>query len=150
LAGYLEGEGSFCKGPPSGPDLPYIQVSSVDEDVIAKVAKLFCVSYHKISEKRSIQNGWKVPYATRIRGKRAVELMIVLKPLMGNRRQEQITIALDSYNAKSYKLTEEKVKEIKLALHQGMKQGDVAKQFGLRRETVNKINTGKFWPNVKI
>jgi hypothetical protein len=151
LAGFLEGEGSFMKGSPSTPNLPVIQVSSTDEDVIAKASKLFGVSYWQIDKKRSIKNGWKIPYATRIRGKKAVDLMENIKPLMGIRRQSQIDEALSCYSVSSYKLTEDIVKNIKFALKtSGLTQGQIGKKFDLRRETINKISRGKTWSHVEI
>lgn len=147
LAGYLEGEGSFMRGSPSQPNLPVIQVMATDEDVILRVANMFGTACQKI---KSRSQKWKQAYSTRLRGKKAVNFMMSLKPLMGKRRQQQIEKALASYNAKSYKLTEDIVKQIKIALQQGKKQGVVAKEFGLRRETVNKINCGKFWSDVIV
>ena len=45
LAGLLEGEGSFMRGPPSRPNMPAIAIQMTDEDVIQRVAQLWAVCY---------------------------------------------------------------------------------------------------------
>jgi hypothetical protein len=40
LAGLLEGEGSFLKGPPSAPRHPILALQMTDEDVVARVAAM--------------------------------------------------------------------------------------------------------------
>lgn len=40
LAGLLEGEGSFLKGPPSAPRYPVLSLQMTDEDVVARVAAM--------------------------------------------------------------------------------------------------------------
>lgn len=150
LAGFLEGEGSFLAGPPSCPNMPSISAVTTDEDVASKAAKLLGKSYWRISEKRSEENGWKTPFVTRIRGKKAVDIMIKLRPLMGERRQSQIDKAVKSYNGSYYKLDAETVKSIKTLLARGFTQTSVAKKFGICRETVNKIHNKKIWTEVEL
>jgi hypothetical protein len=41
LAGLLEGEGSFMAGPPSNPRMPVISVHMTDEDVVARLGRIF-------------------------------------------------------------------------------------------------------------
>lgn len=41
LAGILEGEGSFMKGPPSAPNSPVVSCNMTDLDVIEKISKIF-------------------------------------------------------------------------------------------------------------
>jgi hypothetical protein len=40
LAGLLEGEGSFVKGPPSRPNCPIVQLAMTDGDVVERAARL--------------------------------------------------------------------------------------------------------------
>lgn len=40
LAGLLEGEGSFMKGPPSSPGLPVIRMVMIDRDVVERAASM--------------------------------------------------------------------------------------------------------------
>jgi hypothetical protein len=87
LAGLLEGEGSFMSGPPSAPNAPRIHIAMTDEDVIAKVAQLWGVKYLKAGGERTRLHGWKPVFGVTLTGKRSIELMLNLRPLMGKRRQ---------------------------------------------------------------
>ncbi len=141
LAGLLEGEGSFMAGPPSKPNLPIITVNMTDKDVIEKVAELFET---KVCFLKRREQKWKDNYSARVKGKKAVEMMKALKPLMGERRQQQIEKALASYNIQQRKLTEKEVISIRQLCSEGeMTQKQIAKKFQLRRETVNKIHRRK-------
>ncbi len=138
LAGWLEGEGSFLRGPPSSPGLCIVSAVSTDEDVIAKVAGWWGVKYHPI---KSRENHHKQAFVLKKSGKGAADLMVQLRPLMGRRRQEQIDRALSSYSASCYKVTEAVKTEVLAELAKGRRQAEVAAEFGLSRETVCKINT---------
>ena len=48
------------------------------------------------------------------------------------------------------KLTERQVIEIKAQLLRGCKCVDIAKQYGVRRETIGAINTGQNWRHVVV
>jgi hypothetical protein len=95
LAGLLEGEGSFMKPTPSLPNRPVISVQMTDEDVISRVANILGCSYYHVPSKNP---KWKDTFCIRVRGKKAVSWMNELRPLMGNRRQQQIDVALAHYN----------------------------------------------------
>lgn len=94
LAGLLEGEGSFVAGPPSNPGCPQVCLQMVDEDVVARIAKLFAKKYWRCVPKNVRHSP---TYKTYLRGLRAVELMHTLRPLMGRRRQGQIDVAIASH-----------------------------------------------------
>lgn len=49
-----------------------------------------------------------------------------------------------------FKLTIDKVKEIKELLKQGLFQKEIAKQFGIDRTMVSQIKTGKRWSHVNF
>jgi hypothetical protein len=143
LAGLLEGEGSFSPGPPSAPNSVRITLSMTDRDVVARVAALWSVSYHEVREKRSIERGWKPAYHVSLRGKRAVEFMHELLPVMGERRQLQIRRALASYNPYlGHKLRPEQITEIRKLLGQGRTQIDIALEYGVDRSTISHIKAG--------
>src|SRR4051812_29330710 len=95
LAGLLEAEGSFLHGSPSDLRIPCIRIQMTDEDIIARVAQLFGVKYHKTPLK---EERFKTPYAAMLKGTRAAALMQQLHPLMSQRRQTQIECALQDYN----------------------------------------------------
>jgi len=94
LAGILEGEGSFLSGPPSRPRAPAIVVGMSDLDVVQRVAKLLGVNFVNVTERLP----HKTMYKTAVTGSRAVELMRLLHPLMGERRGRQIEKAIASYS----------------------------------------------------
>jgi hypothetical protein len=98
IAGLLEGEGSFLKGPPSSPGLPAIQMVMVDRDVVSKAAELLGCRVGTVRPRRS---HWKESYSIRLKGSRAVEWMRALRPLLGERRQGQIDRAIASYAPRS-------------------------------------------------
>lgn len=95
LAGLLEGEGSFCKGPPSAPNRPVVSLHMTDLDIVERVSKIFGRKLWKCKRQKEHH---KESYRVAITGKRAVELMKVLEPLMGARRKEQIRNAVLSYD----------------------------------------------------
>lgn len=97
LAGYLEGEGTFHAAGTKKPDGMYptfaIQVTSVDEDVIQRVASLFEREYGPVKNyvyEKSIPGVKQQQYRARVYGEHAINLSLELLPLMGNRRREQI------------------------------------------------------------
>src|SRR5690242_1570894 len=96
LAGYLEAEGSFLKGPPSKPHGPRVMATSTDLDIIERVANLFGINYiHTRQHTHSVV--WKPSYQTILGGSRAVSLMQALYPFMGLRRQHQIATSVASF-----------------------------------------------------
>jgi hypothetical protein len=94
LAGLLEGEGSFMKGPPSKAHLPRISIQMTDSDVMLKVGALFGV---KPSTVKARPPRHKEIYHCDLKGSRAVALMTKLRPYMSLRRQLAIDSALASY-----------------------------------------------------
>jgi len=95
LAGLLEGEGSFLKGPPSAPRHPVLALQMTDEDVVARVAAMFG---RKASCWQPRQARWQRTFVVRVTGAKAAAWMTALRPLMGQRRRGQIDRALASTN----------------------------------------------------
>jgi hypothetical protein len=90
LAGWLEGEGSFCSPPPSSPLQPRVHGGSSDKDVIDEAARLLQVS-PSLGRRRAPN---RLPYwRVLLRGARAVALMQSIRPVMGARRVAQIDAA---------------------------------------------------------
>jgi len=137
LAGWLEGEGSFV-GKSGNQTKCGIVGACTDEDVIIRVASLFESSYVKSNRRSNDKPHWKDVYKTSIHGNRAKILMLKLYPLMGKRRQEQITKVVNSYQPSKHKFTEELIKEIK-SLSGIMSQSKIAQKFDTDRTTINKI-----------
>lgn len=94
MAGLFEGEASFMKpGSRGGGKItsgPQFAINMVDEDVIARVAGLLGVSY---GLRPPAQEGWQEQYYVRCAGRWVYDLMLLLRPLMGERRKAQIDAA---------------------------------------------------------
>jgi len=96
LAGWLEGEGSFLTPPPSDPDGPRISGVTKDRDVAAEVARLFRVKPCHENSERIRARGWSPTWRILVRGGPAISLMTALMAMMGRRRKQRITAALDA------------------------------------------------------
>lgn len=94
LAGWLEGEGSFVKPPPSDPRRPRISAQTCDADVAWEVGRLLAVSPHFTHGARERMKGWSPSWRLLRRGRFAAQVMEALYPLMGSRRRAQIKSAL--------------------------------------------------------
>ncbi|MBE2271111.1 MAG: hypothetical protein IAE80_22935 [Anaerolinea sp.] len=126
-----------------------------DLDVIERVSRLFQTKYTIIPPR---QVNWSVTYKAVIRCTPSAELMRLLYPLMGKRRQLQIDQALENYVEKSpemrhvshNKLNETQVREIKqrIALNQTSKE--IAADYGITIFTIREIRQGKIWKHVTL
>lgn len=149
LCGLLEGEGSFMKGPPSCPQYPVLSVTSTDEDVIQRVSRLLDVSYCAVRKRKS---HWRQSYSLRIHGRRAVELMLQMRPHMSQRRQEQIDVAVASYEKRPdrgpSKLTDEQVRQIKNLLREGCSPRAIALRVNTSYWSVNRIRNHGTFPDI--
>jgi Homeodomain-like domain-containing protein len=139
LAGLLEGEGSFGRGPSSQPNLPHISVQMTDEDVIQRVSSIWGVRYFKHSPPVA---HYKPCFAAKIRGEKAVEWMIRLRPHMGTRRQSQIDKAVSSYQVVPSYSQEHPTFSRKrvLELHaEGLTYRAIASRMGCHHSLIGKI-----------
>lgn len=139
LAGFLEGEGSFLKGPPSRRNIPELVVTTTDKDIACKVGNIFKTSPCYIDKsKKNLK--WKDAWMVRTRGIHAVEWMKMLFPLMGSRRQQQIKKAIDSYQDKRHRIVPlEKHSEIVQRLKKGEKVKNMATQFAVHESAIYQI-----------
>lgn len=142
IAGLLEGEGSFMKGPPSKPHQPTISLTTTDGDVAEKFANYFNITPYAYNSKRYEENGWKQPFQVKLTCKKAVDLMNLLLPLMSKRRQTQILAALESYKPSDKRLSFEKIEQISsMLLNNNISV--IAKHFGVDRKTIRNIRDKK-------
>lgn len=95
LAGWLEGEGSFQRPPPSDPRRARILGSTCDADVAHEGGRLLQTEPLLSHDERDRGLGWSPRWRLLKRGGFAVEVMTALRPLMGSRRQAQISAALE-------------------------------------------------------
>jgi hypothetical protein len=145
LAGLLEGEGSFMKGPPSKPHLPRVMLQMTDLDVMQKIGAAFGVRPYLV--KRLTRPQRKPIYACALVGSRAVALMKQLRHFMGIRRQTQIDKALASY--KSPKNHDKVYPTREQLLSHGMcSTNRLAKRYGVSRYYIDKVrgSNSKVYP----
>ena len=101
LAGFLEAEGSFMKGPPSSPSLPIVSAQTTDKDVAQMVADMIGGSVSEWKNPDISVSHFKTVFSVRKKGRGAIALMVALTPYMGLRRQGQIANALKCVNKTS-------------------------------------------------
>jgi hypothetical protein len=142
LAGLLEGEGSFCVGLPSHPNSSSVHITMADEDVVAKVADIWRVKYHRFYSQQYQTNGWRPVYSAKITGRRAVQLMTLIRPLMGKRRQAQIDRAIARYSDKCRVLAPEKLEEIRYRSQSGENVLKLAEEYGISKSLAYYIRGG--------
>ena len=141
LAGLLEGEGSFLRGPPSSRRLPAIRVAMNDRDVLERVASLWGSRLATIAPRR---DGWAVSYSLNIRGANAVAWMHALRPLMGTRRQAQIDRAVASYAPPPHRVMDDAGAQLALdRLRDGWSVRRVAEAAGTTVWTVYDLRLGR-------
>lgn len=144
LAGLLEGEGYFHLR-----HTPKISLAMTDEDVIAKVAKLFRKKYIKI--RKDVPNRKDV-FRTEVFGMQALWLMKLIKPYMGSRRSakiEEITKLSAERPGQAFgeragraKITNSQAVEVKrrylasFGKHRGDTSSVIAKEFGISQSSV--------------
>jgi hypothetical protein len=138
LAGWLEGEGSFMAPSPSDKNYPKIAAVTTDEDVARKVCALLGVSYMQV-RRYNKKPHWKDCYYFRLRGRRAVTLMHELYPLMGIRRQAQITKAIKDYKPHVYKMETISLDEMASMRASGASITALSKHFQISRTYVRQL-----------
>ena len=151
LCGLLEGEGSFMKGPPSCPQYPVISMCCTDEDVIQRVASLFGVAYCKVKKR---QDHWKQSFIIRIHAKKAVDLMLRMRPYMSQLRQGQIDVAVASYESRpnrgASKLTNEQVRSVKRLIKEKRTIRFIAATCNVSTWSVLRIKNHDTFPDVQV
>jgi len=155
LAGLLEGEATFQPPISVEPNSPRIAIGMRDLDVIERVCEIFQTKPTTIQPAKEI---WSVLYKSTSRGSRAVELMRLLRPFMGQRRQLQIDRALENYVDKTdemrfvsaNKLNESQVREIKQRIALKHTSKEIAADYGITIFTIREIRQGKIWKHVTL
>ncbi len=128
-------------GPPSNPRMPILAVNMTDEDVMARLGRIFD---RKVQRVRPRSDRWKTSYQLRVQGSAAVRWMILLRPLMGTRRQAQIDRALACYAPRPAALLDDESARAALhALATGMTVKDVAARFGVSVWCIYDLRLGR-------
>lgn len=103
LAGLLEGEGCFCVATRKGwPEYhnPRIRLSMTDKDIVVKASMiLFGKDTVTTAKWKNKKYGHKLAYTIDLTGAPAMDWMIMLYPLMGERRQAKIKEIHEQYQA---------------------------------------------------
>jgi hypothetical protein len=146
LAGPLEGEGTFLAGPPSRPRSPAIQFWMTDRDVVERAAAMLDSAVMPVAARRK---GWKTAYAVRISGQRAVRWVKRLRPLMGQRRREQIDRATATYAPDPRRVMDEARAAAALrALAAGESVKWVAERFGTSIWSIYDLRSGRTYAHL--
>ncbi len=154
LAGLLEGEGSFVIEPKKISNKITVGLCMTDKDVVERVTKIFGHDGCSTFRRDALH---KTAYTTSLHGSKAVELMKQLRPLMSQRRQGQIDVAVAAYkgdktrgaNHPNAKLNEEKVSAIRQDIAHGVSLKALAKRYGVDIGLIWQIKAGRIWQHVK-
>lgn len=148
LAGVLEAEGSFMKGPPSDLNSSRISIQMSDKDTIDKISLLWNVGVNAYTPKGQNKQGscFKEIYMCALRGGKARIWMNTLKNYMGVRRQEQIATALNAYNqnakeecyTKSRKISDDRLQDVFNKISTGLSYEKVASEYGVTRNVIRR------------
>jgi len=91
LAGMMEGEGSFYlagkKNQKTPNYYPELTVQTTDYDVAMRISNIMC---NRLTKVKPYNYSRKQSYKVRLSSTRAIQWMMTLYPLLGNRRQEKI------------------------------------------------------------
>jgi hypothetical protein len=124
LAGLLEGEGSFQKGPPSQPGKPRVL------DILGVMS----------FQEHGFRNpSWKTCYRVQVSGQRAVDLMARIRPMMGERRKAQIDAAIACWNPIAVRNRERNEAIIRLHEQGELNYSQIAAELGLTRQAVRQV-----------
>ena len=133
IAGLLEGEGSFLKSPPSNPNGISIQLEMTDKDIVEKASLILEVPFFMPKRRKN----YKQSYRLRVGNARAADWMKRLKPLMGQRRQQQIEDALKDYNPITYSFVIPS-RDVLIEMHESLSLRQIAKQIGCSHQSILK------------
>src|SRR3990167_1045285 len=159
LSGILEGEGSFTWGAKKDRGvygLPVVKIGTTDLDICKHVQALLG---GKIRTDPAMKAGWKDQYRLQYQGERGAEIMRILYPLMGKRRQRAIKNCLDNWGARPWlregsknrhaKLNADKVRTIRLRYSQGsITAQQLGTEYGVTKGAILFVIHRKSWKQV--
>jgi hypothetical protein len=144
LAGLLEGEGTFLKPLPSSPYLPIVRLNMTDRDVVERAARLLGSGVCSYTPKNPRH---KINWIASVKGARACDLMLQLRPFMGDRRRRQIDEALAASGSRPRgdgpKLSLLQARAIRERFAAGESAVSLAAEFGVSKWLVYRIKEGK-------
>lgn len=111
-------------------------MSITDRDIAERVARLFAVAVVDLPKREA---HWKDAFLVSLRGGRAIEWMEMLRPLMGERRQEQIDRAIKSWRPVQRGLSQADRLRVAERFAAGESAEKIGKDFGLTKWAIYKI-----------
>jgi hypothetical protein len=112
-----------------------------DRDVVERAAAMLDSAVMVVAPRRA---HWKISYAVRLRGPRAVVWMRRLRRLMGMRRREQIDRALASYAPDPRRVLDDtRAGEALRRLAAGESVEEVAERFGTSIWSIYDLRSGR-------
>lgn len=147
LAGLLEGEGSFMayRNTVKGKVYyyPRIVLGMTDEDIVRRVAVLFDSALNNPPYKQ--QSHHKRRWVTVLTNSRARDLMLLLRPIMGIRRQQQIDKALRCEIKLPRRLTQQLADEMRAKKHAGATNIELMEAYNISYQTVFNVIKNISW-----
>lgn len=134
LAGLLEGEAYFA--PQTNKSYTKIVLQMTDEDIIYKVSKIFEVSYFKCKKRETHH---KDSFVTTLRGKKALNLLQQINPIMSNRRQAKIQECIEAYQDNSSIVKKEQYEEVYNLKNSGWSAQQIGDKFGVTKWAIYRI-----------
>jgi hypothetical protein len=148
LAGLLEGEGCFAM---YGNDRPLIKLAMTDLDTISKAAGLMGCS--NIQRKEMDNPNHKTQYVFYVYNSLAISWMMTIYSFMSNRRKEKIKEVISKWKlftpnpqGPPRKIKIEQYQDIIQRKKKGERSEDIAKIFGVARQTVDRIYANTYRP----
>lgn len=90
LAGLVDGEGWIGTARDRGRITPVVQLRMSDEDIIQRASGALGVSYRQNTCPSHVEGGYKPQFQIDVRGRRALALLDLLYPILGERRRDRI------------------------------------------------------------
>lgn len=152
LAGIIEGEATFFydRSPKRSKYPIVITISMTDRDIIKRIAVIFNTALIKDDYAHRKNSRYKVMYKTRKCGFRALRLMQMIYPIMGERRKERfeylfrkcgldINIKLLNKFRGNCKLTWEQIDKIRKRFQNGESPYKIAHDYPVTGSHISKI-----------
>lgn len=135
LSGLFEGEATFFAQTEKYPLGLCIQMT--DEDIIKKVCEIIGTKYYMPTKPKE---HYKQTYKTNLRGKPALNIMLQILPLMGERRSKKIKECVASHLEKPRgKISIEQRKDIINLRKKGVQIMELAEKFNISKWRIYQI-----------
>lgn len=132
LAGIWEGEGCFTLNG----TCPVTHMTSTDYDLALYISSsLSCSLYVHNEAHDNCKKAWRAYMS----GEKAIEFMLLLKPLLFSRRQKRIDEIVQGWNPTKTKLSNAEKMKIKDLSRAGLTQTEIGEVVGRPQRTVGRV-----------